>query len=287
MTNKTNMKADRREFLKLSGMGIVSTAFPSIVTASDIKKKATAPKYSFRLGIASYSFRQFSLDDALKMTKRLNIDNISLKDFHLKLDASDAEIAEAVQKCKNAGIRLYGGGVIYMNTTEEVDRAFEYARKAGMEIIIGVPKHELLPYVEKKVQQFNIKLAIHNHGPGDKNYPSAESAYEKIKDMDSRMGLCIDIGHTARIKRDPSQDIRKYYDRVFDVHIKDVTRADETGSTCEIGRGIIDIPKFLREVIRLQYTGILALEFEKDANDPLPGMAESIGYIKGVLAGLV
>lgn len=281
------MKADRREFLKLSGMGIVSTAFPSIVTASDIKKKATAPKYSFRLGIASYSFRQFSLDDALKMTKRLNIDNISLKDFHLKLDASDAEIAEVVQKCKNAGIRLYGGGVIYMNTTEEVDRAFEYARKAGMEIIIGVPKHELLPYVEKKVQQFNIKLAIHNHGPGDKNYPSAESAYEKIKDMDSRMGLCIDIGHTVRIKRDPSQDIRKYYNRVFDVHIKDVTRADETGSTCEIGRGIIDIPKFLREVIRLQYSGTLALEFEKDANDPLPGMAESIGYIKGVLAGLV
>lgn len=273
--------------MRLAGAGIVSNALPSGALASEVDRITESSRLSFKLGIASYSFREFSLDEALKMTKRLNIENISLKDFHLKLDASDAEIAEAVQKCKNAGIRLYGGGVIYMNTTEEVDRAFEYARKAGMEIIIGVPKHELLPYVEKKVQQFNIKLAIHNHGPGDKNYPSAESAYEKIKDMDSRMGLCIDIGHTARIKRDPSQDIRKYYNRVFDVHIKDVTRDDETGSTCEIGRGIIDIPKFLREVIRLQYTGILALEFEKDANDPLPGMAESIGYIKGVLAGLV
>ncbi len=280
------MKTDRREFLKITGVGIVTTTFPNALTVSNIHPKLADSKFSFKLGIASYSFRKFSLTDALKMTKRLDIDNISLKDFHLKLNASDNEIAEAVQICKEAGVKLYGGGVIYMNTKEDVDRAFEYALKAGMEIIIGVPTHELLPYVEEKVQKYNIKLAIHNHGPGDKRYPSAESAYEKIKGMDSRMGLCIDIGHTARINRDPSLDIKKYFDRVFDIHIKDVTQNNEKGSTCEIGRGIINIPKFLAEVIKLKYTGVLALEFEKDADDPLPGMAESIGYIKGVLAAL-
>jgi len=279
------MKTDRRDFLRLSGIGIAATAFPSVLSASSaIAPEKTTSKFSFKLGIASYSFRKFSLDDALKMTKRLDIDRISLKDFHLKMDASDAEIAEAVRKCKEAGVQLYGGGVIYMNNNDDVDRAFEYARKAGMEIIIGVPKHEMLPYVESKVKKYNIKLAIHNHGPGDKNYPSPETAYEKVKNMDPRMGLCIDIGHDTRIKRDPSQDIKEFFDRVFDVHIKDETEADEKGNTCEIGRGVIDIPKFLKEVNKLKYTGTLALEFEKDADDPLPGMAESIGYLKGVMA---
>ena len=173
-----------------------------------------------------------------------------------------------------------------MKNSEEVDQAFEYARKAGMNIIIGVPEHELLPYVEKKVKEYNIKLAIHNHGPGDKRYPSVKSAYDKIKNMDPRMGICMDIGHTKRINGDPVRDMKDYSDRIYDIHIKDVTQADEKGTTCEMGRGVIDIIGFLKMVISLNYTGTLALEYEKDADDPLPGMAESLGYVKGVLSVL-
>ena len=249
-------------------------------------EKPTSKEIKFKLGIASYTFRKFSLDETLAFTKQLDIDQLSLKSFHLKLDASDAEIAEAVQKCKDAGVHIYAGGVIYMTSKEEVDQAFEYARKAGLKLIIGVPNHELLPYVESKVKEYDIKLAIHNHGPGDKLYPSAESAYELIKDMDPRMGLCIDIGHTKRIGRSPSQDVTDFFDRVFDIHMKDVTQADHDGISCTVGHGVIDFKAFLTDLIDLGYTGVVAFEYEADGDNPMPGTAESVGYIRGMLAAI-
>jgi len=276
------MTTNRRNFLKLTGMGMAAAAVPSVTSCKSVPEKVPA-SINFQLGIASYSLRKFPVDEALAMTRRMNVDRISFKDFHLKLDATDAEIAETLEKCKASGITLYGGGVIYMRSVEDIDQGFEYARKAGMKIIIGVPLHEHLAYVEEKVKEYDIKLAIHNHGPGDDLYPSAESAYVLIKDMDPRMGLCIDIGHTMRINRNPKQDLIDYFERVHDIHIKDVTQADEKGTTCEIGRGVIDIPEFLKTVVEMNYTGTIALEFEKDADDPLPGMAESIGYVRGVM----
>jgi len=262
---------------------------PSCSSSSGEQKTVEKPiskEIKFKLGIASYTFRKFSLDETLAFTRQLDMDQISLKSFHLKLDASDAEIAEAVQKCKNAGIHIYAGGVIYMTSKEEVDQAFEYARKAGMKLIIGVPDHELLPYVESKVKEYDIKLAIHNHGPGDKLYPSAESAYELIKDMDPRMGLCIDIGHTKRIGRSPSRDVTDFFDRVFDIHMKDVTQADHDGVSCTVGHGVIDFKAFLADLIDLGYAGVVAFEYEADGDNPMPGTAESVGYIRGMLAAI-
>ena len=277
------MKTSRREFLALSGAGLMAASIPG-VSAIASPLSSNLSKFSFDLGIASYTFRKFSLEDTLSMTKRLGITRIGFKSFHLPLDASDELIASTLAKCEEAGINLYGGGVIYMKTEEEVDNAFEYARKAKMKMIIGVPGHELLSYTEKKVKEYGIKLAIHNHGPGDDLYPSAESAFKLIKDMDPGMGLCIDIGHTKRINRDPEQDLVDYFDRVFDIHIKDVTAANKEGSTCEVGRGVIDIPSFLKTVIKKKYSGTLAFEYEKDADDPFPGLCESVGYVRGVLA---
>jgi sugar phosphate isomerase/epimerase len=276
------MKANRRNFLKLSGLGLAAVALPGVVESANLKTEKANP-FPIRLGLASYTVRKMNLDEALAVCKRLEFKHISLKDFHLKLTSTDAQIAEAVKKCRDAGVELGSGGVIYMKSEAEVDAAFEYARKAGMNMIIGVPQHELLPYAEKKVKETNIRLAIHNHGPGDLVYPSCESAYVLIKDRDKRMGLCLDIGHTQRIKRDPSADLKDYFDRIFEIHIKDVSLADKEGKTVEIGRGVIDIPKFLKLVVKLKYAGILSFEYEKDENDPVPGLAESLGYVKGVL----
>lgn len=279
------MKTSRRNFLTLSGAGLLASSF-SGVSAFTNALSADPSKFKFDLGIASYTFRKFTLEETLKMTKGLGISKIAFKAFHLSLDASDELIASTLEKCESAGIDLYGAGVVYMKNKEEVDNAFEYARKAKMKMIIGVPEHEFLPYVEEKVKEYDIKLAIHNHGPGDERYPSVESAYVLIKDMDPRMGICLDIGHTQRIKRDPVQDLVDYYDRIFDIHIKDVTASEHDGSTCEIGRGVIDIPAFLKAVINKKYAGVLGFEYEKDADDPLSGLAESVGYVRGVLAML-
>ena len=279
------MKSSRRDFLTLSGAGLLATSLPGTSSFAN-KFSVDYSNFIFDLGVASYTFRNFTLEETLSMTKRLGISRITFKDFHLPLDASDDLIASTLEKCDSEGITCYGAGVIYMRSQDEVDNAFEYARKAKLKIIIGVPEHELLSYTEKKVQDYDIKIAIHNHGPGDKRYPSAESAYTRIKNMDPRMGLCIDIGHTKRINRNPEQDLLDFFDRVFDIHIKDVTEASEKGSTCEIGRGVIDIPLFLKTVVESKYSGTLALEYEKDARDPLAGAAESIGYVKGVLSNL-
>ncbi len=269
----------RRDFIKISGL----TAAASFVSFNPTKAKISGKKSKLKLGLASYSLRKFSQDQAIAMAKRAGFEYICFKSMHLPLDSSDSEIENGSKNVKNAGLNLYGGGVIYMKNKEQVDQAFAYAKKAGMSVIIGVPNHELLEYTNDKIKEYDIKVAIHNHGPGDKTYPSPESVYEKIKNLDPRFGLCIDIGHTQRIGVDPTAAGKKYFSRLFDVHLKDVDSATENGKTIEVGRGVIDIPRFLRMLVDNNYTGVVGLEFEKDADDPMPGLSESIGYVKGCL----
>ncbi len=277
---------DRRNFLKTAGIGVAVAALPGVSSASASPARGKKSGQGIKLGVASYSLRKFSREEALEMTRRCGVNRIAFKSMHLPLDSDRETIMKAVAECKEKGITLYGAGVIYMKTKEDVDQAFEYARTAGLEIIIGVPQPDLLTYVEEKVKEYDIKMAIHNHGPGDDLYPSAETIIEKIKHLDKRMGLCLDIGHTKRINRDPEQDFRDYFDRIFDVHIKDVvpTESHPEGETCIMGRGIIDLVSFLKTVVALKYAGTLALEYEAESDDPLPGMMESLGYVKGVLA---
>ncbi|MDP2983228.1 MAG: sugar phosphate isomerase/epimerase [Candidatus Latescibacter sp.] len=267
----------RRKFLRRAGVGLAAVP----LAGEALAQKAKSPKLT--LGMASYTFRKFDLEKTLAMTKRLGLKQIAFKDFHLPMDSTPEVIRAAAVKTRDAGLELYGCGVVYMKTEAEVNRAFDYAKTAGMAIIIGVPEHGLLDLVNRKAQEYNIKVAIHNHGPGDKVYPSPQTAYDKIRDLDPRMGLCLDIGHAQRLGVDPSEAARKFSKRLLDVHIKDVSSSSAEGTTVEIGRGVIDIPRFLRTLIELRYTGTLALEYEKDENDPLPGAAESIGYLRGAL----
>jgi len=275
----------RRHFLGRAGAGLTALPFAG-AAAADAREKQQGKKPPFTLGMASYTFRKFGLNETIAMTVRLGLKRIAFKDFHLALNSSPEAIREAAAKTREAGLAAYGCGVVYMRNEAEVSQAFEYAKTAGMEMIIGVPNHDLLPLVEKKVTEYSLKIAIHNHGPGDKVYPSAATAYDLIRDLDPRIGLCIDIGHTQRLGEDPSEIFTKYAKRVHDIHIKDVSASAAQGTTVEIGRGVIDIPKFLRAVIKTGYAGTLALEYEKDEGDPLPGSAESIGYLRGLLGGM-
>ena len=277
------MPYHRNEFLKLMGLGFSGAAFLNTSSYASTIPKTTPAAEPLTLGLASYTFHEFSLDEAITMAQRVGLTNIALKSMHLPLDSSPEKIKAATDKIKAAGLTLYGAGVIYMKTPEEVDQAFEYAKQAGVNVIIGVPDYELLEHVNQKVQEYDIKLAIHNHGPGDDMYASPTTAYEKVKDLDPRLGLCIDIGHTQRIGEDPSELAEKYQDRLFDVHLKDVTTSTGEGVPLEVGRGIIDIPRFLRTLEKINYTGVVAFEYEKDGDDPLAGLAESVGYVRGIM----
>lgn len=289
-----NEKQTRRRFLQLAGVGAAASLAQvgsSFGRDQQPRGKRRTPsrraaKRLFELGLASYTLRKFKLDETLAMTKRLELKYICFKSFHLPLESTEAEIKQVVARVKEAGLTLYGGGVISMKKEAEVHRAFDYAKAAGMKVIIGVPSPELLPLVNEKVQEYDIKVAIHNHGPTDKLYPTPASAYERIKDLDKRIGLCNDIGHTQRAGVDPSVSARKFADRLLDVHMKDVSAATAKGHGVEIGRGVIDIPRFLRTLLQIKYAGIVAFEYEKDADDPLAGLAESVGYVRGVLAAI-
>jgi len=291
----------RRRFLQAAGIGAAASLAGASASCGVGQTSAGKeqrrfeiqnPKFEirkkrrFELGLASYTLRKFKLDETLAMTRRVGLKYICFKSFHLPLGSTPEQIKAVVAKVRKAGLRLYGGGVIYMNSEAEVHRAFDYAKAAGMKVIVGVPEPELLALINKKVQQYDIKVAIHNHGPGDKNYPTPASAYERIKDLDRRIGLCNDIGHTQRAGVDPSESVEKFADRLLDVHMKDVSAATAKGRGVEIGRGVIDIPKFLRTLLKINYSGVVAFEYEKDADDPLAGLAESVGYVRGVLAAV-
>ena len=277
----------RRQFLKLSGTGILAAGVSTVygLNASPVPPKKITQPDTFGLGIAGYTFVQIkSVDNVIEMMKKAGVVNLSLKDFHMPLNSTREQIDAVIGKFKNAGINVYTVGVIYMRTRESVDQAFEYARMAGVKMIVGAPDYELLQYVEQKIKEYDFKLAIHNHGPDNPLFPNATDIWTHIKDLDPRMGICIDIGHTTRDGQDPSGDILKYKTRIFDIHIKDVDKASKEGKTVEMGRGIIDIPKVVATLRKIKYTGKCSLEYEKDMKDPLAGITESIGYFRGVLA---
>lgn len=273
------MNITRNEFLKLAGLTGLTAAIPAGSMANEFKNTPV----QLKLGLASYSLRNLKVDEVIKICKRLELKSISLKSHHLPLESSAEDIKSVTGKFRDGGINVYGVGVIYMKTEQEVLKAFDYAQLAGVEMIVGVPNYELLSFVNDIIKDRNIKLAIHNHGPEDKMYPSVDNVYEKIKDLDKRIGFCIDIGHVIRNAQDPAAMLKKYKDRLFDMHMKDETKAELEGKPTEIGRGIIDIPKVIKTLGKINYTGVVAIEFEKDGDEPLSGLAESVGYIRGIM----
>jgi inosose dehydratase len=288
---------NRREFLQIAAAGTAATLVTGPAYAQRVKGRgrpsqavstaaaAERPELPFELGLASYTCRKFDLAQTLEMANRVGLKHIALKDVHLAMNSSPEQIKAVAAQVQAAGLDLYGGGVIYMDDEAQVNRAFEYAKAAGMRVIIGVPrKPELLPLVDKKVKEYDIKVAIHNHGPGDKIFPVPATVYERIKDLDNRIGLCNDVGHTTRAGVDPAASLEQFADRLIDIHMKDVTAAAAKGSTTECGRGVIDIPAVVRTLVKINYTGLVSFEYEKLENDPLPGLAESVGYVRGVMA---
>lgn len=280
-------KSNRRLFIRSAGAGLLaSTLLPSVQAmkfpTSSLSTQSSG--WNLKLGLASYTTREFSLDETLKITLRMGLKYIGLKSFHLPLTATIEECHAVAGKIKEAGLDFYSVGVIYMNNKEEVDQAFTYAKAAGVKIINSSPAQELLPYIEEKVMKEDIQLSIHNHGPGDKLNPTVPSIYEKIYKLDKRIGICMDIGHTVRLKRDPVADFNACSDRIIDMHIKDVDKNEAEGDTIEMGRGVIDLPAFVRNLAKQKYMGVAAFEYEKDGKDPVPGLAESVGYVRGILA---
>ncbi len=257
------------------------------VVGQDVKRPDPQPASdtheSFKVGIAGYTFAKFDLDKTLETLKRTDVHYLCIKNFHLPLTSTDEEIEAFHAKLKSANVTGYAVGPLYMDTEEGVDQVFEYAKRVGVNTIVGVPTYELLPYVSKMVAKYDMRYAIHLHGPDIDKFPDAEDVWENVKDLDPRMGMCLDIGHDRRNGKDPVADLKKYHTRVFDIHLKDVTGASKLGYSVEVGRGILDIPAFVKMLREVNYNGVVSLEHERNMDNPFMGIAESIGYFRGVI----
>jgi len=272
--------SSRRSFIQQTTLGLAALNSPLInFAAPHAEKKPPLP-----LGFAGYTFAKIPIDPSIGMMKRANVLNLSIKDVHLPLNSSDDKIKSTVAQFRENGINIYTVGVIYMKTQEAVDQAFDYAQKVGVNMIVGVPNYDLLDYTESKVKSTNIRLAIHNHGPEDALYPGPQQVIDRIKDRDPRIGLCMDIGHATRAGVDPARAAKEYSKRLFDLHIKDVTAKAKDAKAIEVGRGVIDFEAFIKALRQINYQGMCSIEFEKDMTDPLPGIAESIGFFRGTMA---
>lgn len=273
----------RRDFFKKSLAGLALTGAVATLPKLSFAEPTAKKEEPFKLGMAGYSFVHFKLDQSLEMMKKTDVHYLCIKDFHLPYASTAEEITAFHDKLKQSDVTGYAVGPIYMKTRQEIDNAFDYAKRVGVKMIVGIPNPEDLPYVDQKVKEYDMRYAIHNHGPGDKLYPNAITVNGLIKDLDARIGLCFDMGHDMRYGNDPIADMKKYAKRIFDIHLKNVTSATQDGKTCELGRGVIDIPAFVKVLRKVNYSGVCALEYEKDMKDPLAGIAESVGYFHGVL----
>ncbi|HZS57015.1 MAG TPA: sugar phosphate isomerase/epimerase [Bryobacteraceae bacterium] len=247
-----------------------------------------------KLGIASYSFRKFSRAQAISMTLQLGTHYLNVKDFHLPLDSTPEQIDVAVKEFHDAGIVLVGCGNVSFDKDDENDirHKFEYAKRAGFPLIVCAPTHTTLPKLEKFVKEYNIKIAVHDHGPEDKNFPTPQSVLEVVKDMDPRCGLCMDIGHAARTGIDLVEWIQRAGPRLLDMHAKDLADPHNPDwkvgrdSQVPVGEGKLPIKQVFAQLIKMNYKGCVNLEYEIHPDDPLPGMQKSFTYMRGVLADL-
>jgi sugar phosphate isomerase/epimerase len=285
----------RRSFLKFAALGAVGAAFtkPDAVRAALATGRPPIARppiedVGVKLGVASYSLRNFSREKAIEMTKALGTPYINLKSVHLPYDASPAEIAAARAEVDAAGLHIVGGGLITFETDTDdgVRKYFDYAKAAGMPVMVSTCHPGVLPRVEKFARQYNIKIAIHNHGPEDKDFPSPYDVLKAVKGMDPRIGLCIDVGHTVRTGTDVVRAVVDAGPRLLDMHVKDLRDLKVMESQCIVGEGKIPIVEIFRQLRAMRYAGYVNLEYEIDADDPMPGMKQSFAYMRGVLAGL-
>ena len=276
-----NPKTTRRGFLGgAAGLAVVGGAEAGAGAAAAIE--------DLSLGVASYSLREFSRRLAIRMIQRLNVRYVSVKEFHLPYRSTPEELARGAKDFAKAGLEIVSGGVIYMQQDDEEDirRYFEYAKTCGMPMMAIGPTHETLPKIEKFVKQYNIKVAIHNHGPEDKHFPSPEVALKAVRDMDPRVGLCIDVGHTVRTGTSAVESIQAAGSRLLDVHIKDLRDLKDAKSQCPVGDGAMPVAEIFKLLKKMNYRGCVNLEYEIEGEDPLLGMAKSFAYMRGVLAAL-
>ena len=279
----------RRNFVRSGALVAAACASSSAIPVFSQASSSSGKEPPFRLGLTSYTFREFDRAQLISFMKQLNMYALNAKDAKDHLPMDPQEEAKALADYAAAGIKLHAVGTVYFPKDEDADirSKFEYAKRAGVSVIVaGDPAPATLPRIEKFVKEYDIRIAIHNHGPEDKVWPSPLTVLSAVKDMDPRMGCCIDLGHTARTGTDVIQAIHQVGPRLFDIHIKDLTSFHDKASQVAVGDGIMPVRGIFEALAQIRYKGFVDLEYEVHGDDPMPGVISSFAYMRGVLAGM-
>ena len=284
-----NVPCSRRDFILGSLLATGAAALPASASRSETPQSATTGTPPIKLGLASYTFRNFSRAQMIGFMKQLQLTELNAKDVKDHLPADPALESSAVADYTANGIKLHAIGAVYFPKDEDDDirSKFEYAKRAGVQVIVaGDPTPESLPRIERFVKEYDIRLAIHNHGPEDKIWHSPLDVLKVVKNMDPRLGCCIDIGHCVRAGTDVVEAIHAVGPRLFNMHAKDLTNFTSKESQVAVGEGIMPMRKIFEALIATKYQGFVDLEYEVHADDPMPGVISSFAYMRGVLAGM-
>jgi sugar phosphate isomerase/epimerase len=279
----------RRNFVRSGALVTAAIAAASDVFALASERTSPDDASPIRFGVASYTFRNFSRAQMIAFLKQLNVLALNAKDVKDHLPADPQQEAAALADYAAAGITLHAAGTIYFPKDEDADirSKFEYCKRAGISVIVaGDPAPETLPRIEKFVKEYDIRFAIHNHGPEDKLWHSPLDVLKAVKNLDPRIGCCIDVGHTVRAGTDVIQAIREVGPRLHNMHIKDLTSFQDKESQVAVGEGIMPVRKIFEALIAQKYKGFVDLEYEIHPDDPMPGVIASFAYMRGLLAGL-
>ena len=282
-------RLSRRTFLGTSALAAAACAtHPTRLLAAQ-EPMAQSTGMPVRLGLCSYTFRNFDRAQLIGYMKQLNVFALNAKDVKDHLPMDPAEEAKALADYHAAGIQLHAIGALYFPKDEDDDirSKFEYCKRAGVSVIVaGDPTPATLPRIEKFVKEYDIRFAIHNHGPEDKIWHSPLDVLKAVANMDPRMGCCIDIGHTVRAGVDVVEAIKQVGPRLFNMHTKDLTDFQSKESQVAVGEGKMPMRQIFEALIAMKYQGFVDLEYEVHGDDPMPGVIESFAYMRGVLAGM-
>ncbi len=274
----------RRSFL-----GAAAAALPAAASSQRAGGGAQEPHHwgDLKLAVATYSLRKFSRAAAIGIVKELGVQYVNVKAFHLPYELSEGALKKASAEFKAAGLKIVAGGNIglHSDVSSELEPYFQYAKAAGIPIMVCAPTHSNLVQIEKLAIKYDRQMAIHNHGPEDKFYPAPSDVMKRVKDMDPRMGLCVDVGHTARTGADVLEEIDGAWDRIYDFHIKDLADFGDRCSQVDVGEGTMPVAAIFKMLKERNYAGVVGLEYEIHADHPQLGMAKSFSYMRGVLDG--
>ncbi len=276
---------NRRNFLASAAAASAAAAAPSASTAEVTTE--SHHRGDVRLAVATYSLRKFSRAQAISIIKDLGITYINVKSFHMDYELSERRLAAARREFERAGLEIVSGGNVGLHKDDDDDGHyhFQYAKNAGIPVMVCAPTHKNLPIVEKYAIRYDIKVAIHNHGPEDQFYPAPSDVLKRVKNMDPRMGLCIDVGHTVRTGADILEEIAAAKDRTYDFHVKDLASFTDKSSQVDVGDGKMPVAAIFRLLKKNGYQGVVGLEYEINSDAPQLGMAKSFSYMRGVLDG--